>query len=52
MKNTKNLYGENVAQKMVKIVDKIVQRPLFKLFEHERLGLDKLDFWQKEKINW
>jgi len=50
---TKNVYGENVSKNMVGIVDKITQNEsLFELFEHERLGFHKLDFWEEGNINW
>ena len=26
--------------------------PLFQLMEHERLGFNKLDFWEDGEINW
>ncbi len=50
---TKSLYGEDVSKKMVGIVDKIAQNEsLFELFEHERLGFHKLDFWEDGKLDW
>ncbi|MBU2476704.1 UDP-N-acetylglucosamine 2-epimerase, partial [Candidatus Micrarchaeota archaeon] len=53
MKNRKKLYGENVSKKMVAITKKITEKEeLFELFEHERLGLSKKDFWKKGGIDW
>lgn len=56
MRKGAKLYGENVSQKMVKIVKKAVKDNslfnLFELMEHERLGLKKLPFWQSGGIYW
>ncbi|MFH1663420.1 MAG: UDP-N-acetylglucosamine 2-epimerase [archaeon] len=53
MKNTKKLYGKNVSKKMVSITKKITEKEeLFELFEHERLGLSKKDFWKEGGIEW
>ncbi len=53
MKNSKKLYGENVSEKIVSITKKITEKEeLFELFEHERLGLSKKDFWEKGGIEW
>ncbi len=53
MRSVKNLYGENVSKKMVDIVKNVTNKEsLFELFEHEQLGLDKMDFWQKGELEW
>jgi len=53
MKDQKKLYGTNVSKKMINAVNEVLtDRPLFSLFEHQRLGLDKLDFWEKGDTNW
>jgi len=47
------LYGSNVSEKIVNVVNGIIQSgPLFELLEHERLGLPKLPFWEAGEINW
>ena len=53
MKSSKKLYGENVSKKIVSITKRITEKEeLFELFEHERLGLSKKDFWKKGGIDW
>jgi UDP-N-acetylglucosamine 2-epimerase (non-hydrolysing) len=53
MRNRKKLYGENVSEKIVSITKKITEREeLFELFEHERLGLSRKEFWKKGGIEW
>ncbi len=53
MRKVKNLYGENVSRKMVDIVKTVSSREsLFELFEHEQLGLDRMDWWQKGELDW
>ena len=53
MKNSEKLYGKNISKKMVSIAKKITEKEeLFELFEHERLGLSKKDFWKKGGIEW
>ncbi len=53
MRKVKNLYGENVSRKMVDIVKTVSgKESLFELFEHEQLGLDKMDWWQKGELDW
>ncbi len=53
MKSKKKLYGKDVSKKMVSITKRITEKEeLFELFEHERLGLSKKDFWKKGGIDW
>ncbi|MFH1663559.1 MAG: UDP-N-acetylglucosamine 2-epimerase [archaeon] len=53
MRHRKKLYGKDVSKKMVAITKKITEKEeLFELFEHERLGLSKKDFWKKGGIDW
>lgn len=53
MSNAGNLYGENVSKKIVDAINGVVSEgPLFRLLEHERLGLSKLDFWEEGKTEW
>lgn len=47
------LYGTDVSNKIVKVIEKSVESSstfnLFELMEHERLGLNKLPFWKNKK---
>lgn len=53
MRKAKKLYGEEVSKKIVSVVKKIAKKEsLFELFEQERLGLTKLDFWKKGETTW
>ncbi len=53
MASAGNIYGENVSKKMVDAVNGVISEgPLFEYLEHERLGLSKLDFWEKGEIDW
>lgn len=53
MKKAYNIYGENVSQKMVGVINEFIKNEqLFNLFEHQRLGMDKLDFWEKGELQW
>jgi len=46
MLRAKSLYGKDVSKKIIKHVNSIVKNQnLFELFEHEKLGLNKLAFW-------
>ncbi len=47
------LYGENVSEKMVNVVNGIISSgPLFELLEHQRLGFSKLPFWEAGETSW
>jgi UDP-N-acetylglucosamine 2-epimerase (non-hydrolysing) len=56
MKEAPKLYGKNVSEKMVKIIEKATVKGsgfnLFEFMEHQRLGLEKEKFWRKGKIQW
>ena len=53
MRHAGKLYGHRVSQKMVNVVEEVAsQGSLFELFEQERLGLTKLDFWKDGGNNW
>ena len=53
MKGQKNIYGCDVSKKIISVVDRMVaDESFFRLFEHERLGFDKLNFWEKGDIVW
>ena len=53
MRSAGKLYGENVSEKIVNVVNGIISSgPLFELLEHERLGLSKLPFWEPGEIAW
>jgi len=45
-KNIKNLYGNNVSQKIVQKVDQILAKEKLLRWEHELFGFHKYDFWQ------
>lgn len=46
MRRRKSLYGADVSKKIIDAVESISDENAFRL-EHERLGLAKMDFWQK-----
>ena len=56
MQGSSNLYGKNVSEQMVKIVKRAIKKDslfnLFDLMEQDRLGLTKLDFWEKGGTSW
>jgi UDP-N-acetylglucosamine 2-epimerase (non-hydrolysing) len=56
MKKSPKLYGNNVASKMVGIMEKATKDGshfnIFEFMEHERLGLTKKPFWKHQKIEW
>lgn len=53
MVGTENLYGEDVGEKIVSAVNKLIdENYLFSLFEHEILGFSKLDFWEEGEAEW
>lgn len=53
MKGQKNIYGDGVSKKIISVIDRMVaDESFFRLFEHERLGFDKLNFWEKGDIVW
>ena len=56
MKSGAKLYGQNVSQKMVKIVKQAIKGDtlfnLFDLMEHDRLGLKNHIQWKKGKTSW
>lgn len=56
MKSGAKLYGQNVSQKMVKIVKSAIKSEslfnLFDLMEHDRLGLKNHIQWKKGSTTW
>lgn len=56
MRQAPKLYGQNVSQKIIRVVRKITgEKSLaapFDILEHERLGLDQRPFWRRGKIEW
>jgi len=53
MRKTQKLYGKNVCKKIVKNAKEVsAKEGLFELFEQQRLGLTKLDFWKKGETQW
>lgn len=47
-----NLYGENVSEKIVNIVTKVLSKENAFRFEQERLGLNKLPFWKEGGVEF
>ncbi len=56
MKNSSKLYGKNVSNKIVSIIEKSLDKYLpfniFEFLEQDRLGLSDKVFWNKKKTNW
>lgn len=53
MRNAQKLYGNKVADKIIKFVDVTTKdKTLFELLEHHRLGLSKKYFWRKGFSKW
>lgn len=56
MQGSTTLYGKNVSQQIVNIVQKAVRQDslfnLFELMEQDRLDLSKMDFWEEGGISW
>jgi UDP-N-acetylglucosamine 2-epimerase (non-hydrolysing) len=56
MRNAPKLYGKEVCGKTIDIINRITKKEyffnLFKLMEHDRLGLSKMPFWRKGETTW
>lgn len=56
MRQGPKIYGKNVSRQIVAIIKKAIRKKalfdLFELMEHDRLGLTKLNFWQKGGTVW
>ncbi|MDZ4816966.1 MAG: UDP-N-acetylglucosamine 2-epimerase [Verrucomicrobiota bacterium] len=53
MRQSGNLYGTQVSGKMVDAVESIIAGGhLFEWLEHQKLGFSKMDFWEKEEMEW
>lgn len=53
MRKTKKIYGKNVGKNIVENVKDVLKRePLFNFFEHEKMGLNKLEFWEGGELEW
>ena len=56
MRKAPKLYGEEVCGKTIDIINRITKKEyffnLFKLMEHDRLGLSKMPFWRKGETIW